>query len=122
MTTDPAAIDLALVLGSGVANSMENYPATCEDGDANAIRLLIAAVEALRERVVELERLDAGTYLQEIEHFTERAESAEAREAALSAAPAKALERARDAGEALARLDQSTVAPAKADAGKEEET
>lgn len=35
--------------------------------------------KALRERVAALSRLDAGTYLQEIDHFIERTEAAEAR-------------------------------------------
>ncbi len=53
--TGPAAIDLEEARKR--AAGMESMPSSCMSGDATGIRALIAAVEALRERVAELEAL-----------------------------------------------------------------
>ncbi len=117
--TDPAAIDLEQ-LG-------QRYLNASTAGQAGMVNHLIAAVEALRERVAVLETAEFGG--------EDRAEAAEAREAELvgaleqiiltwvncdspTSATANAMESIAEA--ALARLDLSTIAPAKADAGGEE--
>ncbi len=142
--TDPAEIDLGQ-LG-------QRYLNASTAGQAGMVNHLITAVEALRERVAELAgalkmlasyakwQIDEGA-----DHHPTLPSAVAQAHAALSATPAKALERARAVQEleivcrnilsklntdirsktalenALTRLDQYTVAPAKAGAGGEED-
>ncbi len=85
--TDPAAIDL-VKRAKAAAAILAKYPGEIYFG-AQLYNELAAEVEALREHVKGLKaqhKENNATYVHENEHFTERAEAAEAHAAELAAA------------------------------------